>query len=259
MPLFTDQMNRTILLEQQPKRIVSLVPSQTELLFDLGLEDEVVGITRFCTHPLAWHRSKTRIGGTKQLNLGKIQSLTPDLIIGNKEENDRTQMEALMQSFPVWMSDINSLDTAFEMISEIGNLTGKTEKARELVYSIREGFSHLTLPLISRRAAYFIWREPWMVAGNGTFINEMMMCCGWINAFQEVRYPIISPEALKMASPDIILLSSEPYPFREKHFEEFRDCCPNATIQLVDGELFSWYGSRLLHAPSYFNKLLSAE
>ena len=118
--IFTDQLGRKLILEKIPQRIISLVPSQTELLFDLGLEEEVVGITKFCIHPDSWFHSKTRIGGTKQFDFEKIKSLQPDLIIGNKEENDKEQIEELMKNFTVWMSDIKTLADACKMICEIG-------------------------------------------------------------------------------------------------------------------------------------------
>lgn len=255
--LFTDQLNRTVTLPAwPPRRIVSLVPSQTELLADLGLENEVVGITKFCVHPEEWFREKTRVGGTKTLNFGKIKSLNPDLIIGNKEENERAQIEELAADFPVWLSDVYTLEDAYDMIGRVGELVGKTAEAQKLIEKVKTAFAVHRVPCTVHRVAYFIWRKPFMAAGRDTFIDEMLRVAGFQNIFSHKnRYPEISLDELAAAQPEIILLSSEPYPFSEKHFAPFREVCPQARIQLVDGEMFSWYGSRLLHSAAYFRKL----
>jgi ABC-type Fe3+-hydroxamate transport system substrate-binding protein len=252
-------MKRSLRLDQVPRRIISLVPSQTELLYSLGLEDEVIGITRFCIHPESWYQSKIRIGGTKKLNLEKIRSLKPDLLIGNKEENERSQIESLMEEYPVWMSDISNLTEALDMISQVGRITGKSEKAKSIRGEIQSKFSALPSPTHTRSAAYFIWKNPYMAAGHGTFINNMLPFCGLHNAFSQSRYPEISAETLKEVAPEVILLSSEPYPFRDKHITEFKELCPDSEIRIVDGEFFSWYGSRMLDAPSYFRSLFFRE
>jgi len=253
---YTDQMGRAVLLYRKPVRIISLVPSQTELLYDLGLGECVVGITKFCIHPKEWFQSKMRIGGTKKLDLQKIKALQPDLIIGNKEENEENQVKELMRLYPVWMSDIKNLDDALHMIASIGEITDKKENALELSNKIRQGFKQFSAkPLNQIRTAYMIWYNPIMCAGNDTFINEMLALCGFQNALKSKRYPALSTEELKRLNPELILLSSEPFPFKEKHIAEFQRACPDALIKLVDGELFSWYGSRLLHSPEYFLNL----
>lgn len=255
MPVYTDQMNRSVEIPSTPKRIISLVPSQTELLFDLGLDDAIIGVTKFCIHPADKVRSKTKIGGTKQLNIRLIKELQPDLVIGNKEENERSQIEELMRHFPVWMSDIGGLDDALDMIKGVGDITGKSDEANTLAYRIAQQFNNITIQQSKLKAAYFIWRKPYMVAGNGTFIDDMLHKCGLTNAFNIERYPEVTAEQLIQSRPDIIFLSSEPYPFREKHIAEFKTLCPDANVKVVDGEMFSWYGSRLLHAPAYFEEL----
>jgi ABC-type Fe3+-hydroxamate transport system substrate-binding protein len=256
---FTDQMNRTIRLEHLPARIISVVPSQTELLYSLGLDDQVIGITKFCVHPPTWFRSKSRVGGTKNLNLDVIRSLKPDLIIGNKEENNQEQITQLMTEYPVWMSDIHTLEDACQMIVALGSLTGRMQEAETIRIGIETSFSALPTPLIYQNAAYFIWRNPYMVAGTGTFIHEMLGKCGLKNVFEQGRYPVINAEELRLAAPELILLSNEPYPFKEKHILEFRQISPSSRILVVDGELFSWYGSRLLQAPAYFQHLFFPE
>jgi ABC-type Fe3+-hydroxamate transport system substrate-binding protein len=241
-------------------RIVSLVPSQTELLFDLGLNEEVVGITKFCIHPEEWFRSKMRVGGTKNINLNIIRQLSPDLIIANKEENVKEQIEELAQKCDVWITDVNSLNDAVDMINNIGKLTGRIEAASVLVLKIEEGFGNLKINSSKRRkipTAYFIWKDPYMVAAGDTFINDMMQYCGLENIFfQNKRYPQISLEEIKEKKCELILLSSEPYPFKQKHKEEIQSHLPKIKIELVDGEMFSWYGSRLLKSIDYFQSFL---
>lgn len=262
MRYFTDQLGRELVMADLPRRIVSLVPSQTELLFDLGLDECVVGITRYCVHPEAKTRHKAVIGGTKNPDLEAIRALNPDLIIGNKEENRQEDIEALQGEFTVWMSDVNSLADALAMIKELGRLVGKEDSANWMADLIEARFSELTHspPETSQspRVAYLIWRKPWMVAGKGTFIHDVLHRAGYQNAFEtHTRYPECTADSLRSAQLDLILLSTEPYPFQEKHLQEVQALCPKASLRLVDGELFSWYGSRLLRTPRYLQSLLA--
>jgi len=255
MPVFYDQLQRAVDLPSTPKRIISVVPSQTELLFYLGLDEEIVGITKFCIHPAGKFKHTEKVGGTKQLDTGKIKALKPDLIIANKEENERSQVEELAAFCPVWISDISDLPEAIDMIKCVGALVGKAHAAKTLANHIGQQFNYITIEPSNLRVAYFIWRKPFMVAGKDTFINNMLQKCGLINAFEQDRYPEINADLLVNVHPDVIFLSSEPYPFKEKHIAEFKALVPSATIKVVDGEFFSWYGSRLLHAPAYFKRL----
>ena len=256
---FIDQLGRKVSFDFPPKRIISLVPSQTELLFYLGLEKEVIGITKFCIHPKEQFRKKVKIGGTKNLNFEKIAALQPDLIIGNKEENEKIQVEQLAHNYPVWMSDVNDIADAFVMIEQIGLLTNKMEEASQLNQQLKNSFSSFNYSLeniVSKSAAYFIWRKPHMVAGGQTFINEMLKIAGFKNIYSYLdRYPEVTMEGLSEAKPEVILLSSEPFPFKEKHISEIREFCHDSIIKIVDGEMFSWYGNRLLHAVRYFETL----
>ena len=266
MPIYIDQMMRKVEVTSAPLRIVSLVPSQTELLYDLGLKEEVVGITKFCIHPNEWFKTKTRIGGTKQVNHQIIDALKPDLIFGNKEENSKEDIEILMQKYPVWMSDINTFEDALKMIESIAKITQTSEKGKELVEKIKHEFELLTQISSSKKhIAYFIWNEPMMLAGADTFINNMLEKLGFKNVFADVslsnqfsyRYPQITNAELAAAAPEIIYLSSEPFPFKEKHIQQFQAICPQAEIKIVDGEMFSWYGSRMAMAPAYFKTLIA--
>ncbi|MFA6259958.1 MAG: helical backbone metal receptor [Bacteroidia bacterium] len=258
--VFTDQTGRTVSIAWPPRRIISLVPSQTELLYDLGLKDEMVGQTLFCIHPDWAHQAKERVGGTKKLNLEKIRALQPDLIIGNKEENERSQIETLAEEFPVWLSDITNLNGALNMMQQIGELVNRKTEAKQIIDQVSGKFEALKSGEASKKVAYFIWHNPWMAAGHDTFINDMLIRCGWTNVFlHEIsRYPEISDAAFKNTEAEIILLSSEPFPFKEKHQNAVQLLLPNAQVLLVDGELFSWYGSRLLKSVDYFQKLKSS-
>lgn len=251
---FRDHLERRIILKNSPKRIVSLVPSQTELLFDLGLRDEVVGITKFCVHPNEWFRTKQRIGGTKQLHIDKIRELEPDLIIANKEENNREDIEELEEEFPVWVSDVKTLEDARKLIKDIGNLVSQRENAVALLKEFDTQFQKLkSLGTSDKRAIYLIWSNPNMIAGSDTFISSMLNAVELENAIKEERYPEL--DSCDYETPDLVLLSSEPFPFKEKHIEEFRQRFPEADVKIVDGEMFSWYGSRLLKAPDYLLNL----
>lgn len=253
--LYTDQMQRRVEVPEKPRRIISLVPSQTELLYALGLEEEVVGLTKFCIHPAHWRKEKTVIGGTKNFHLDKIRDLQPDLIIGNKEENYQDGIEALEKEFPIWMSDIFTLEDALQMMREVGKISGRPNESQRLATTIAESFQQLKpLPPIS--TLYFIWQNPFMAVGGNTFIDEMLHRCGFANLLAgKARYPELSAEDLQALDPSLILLSSEPFPFQEKHIARFREICPRAKIMIVDGEMFSWYGSRLLQATPYLQGL----
>tara|TARA_B110000438_G_scaffold290521_1_gene326336 strand:- start:40 stop:822 length:783 start_codon:yes stop_codon:yes gene_type:complete len=254
---FNDQLGRTISLDKFPKRIVSLVPSQTELLFDLGLDSRVVGTTKFCIHPNSWYVSKHRVGGTKNVNFEVIKKLQPDLIIANKEENTQSEIELLMKDYPVWVSDIGNLEDALMMIGDIGEVTDSSEKALSIVNNIKADFADL-VPQTNISAAYIIWNNPIMSVNKTRFIHDMLHRIGFTNVFAAHlnEYPEINVQELKNSNPDVILLSSEPFPFKAKHVEYFREICPSAKVVLVDGELFSWYGSRLQKSVAYFSNLL---
>ena len=260
-----DQAGKWVRLESFPRRIISLVPSITELLFDLGLEKEVVGITKFCVRPAHWFRSKPRVGGTKTVSIEKVAGLSPDLIIANKEENIKTQVEALADACPVYTSDISNLEQALGMIKDIGILTGKTTNAWEFATSIKNSFAGLTALEPRVRSCYLVWQNPYISAGGDTFIDDMLERCGFENVFKnQARYPETTIAEILQLNCELLLLSSEPFPFKEKHIpliwremEGARNTRQGnkLAIQLVDGEMFSWYGSRLKLAPLYFRQL----
>lgn len=304
---FIDQLHRKIEINFPPRKIISLVPSQTELLCDLGLEDQLIAVTKFCVHPAHIRKSKQIIGGTKNLRIEEIKKLNPDLIIANKEENDQKQIETLSNFFPVWISDIKNFDDALDMINKLGEITDKKNQSQKIIDQILEAKTNFQNLLRSPQFAfqnphlpaeaqftesglagsaiptlYLIWKDPYMTIGGDTFISNMLEMAGFKNIFQHLeRYPellilnlpadasrtccvqagpqpgTLNSELLTL-NPQLIFLSSEPYPFKEKHIQELQTIFPQSKIILVDGEMFSWYGSRMLHCFDYFLKLHTA-
>ena len=250
--VFDDQLGREVILKGLPQRIVSLVPSQTELLYDLGLGDRVVGITKFCIHPKEWFDSKIRVGGTKNVNIDRVKSLQPDLILANKEENTQEDIALLETIAPVWISDINTLDDALKMIVSVGHMVGCEQASEKMMKEINHSFSKEKISL-SLSALYLIWKDPNFCAGKETFINSMLEKAGFHNVCEAKRYPELG--TFDMTEPEFVLLSSEPYPFKETDLAQFKLQFPKAKVIFVDGELFSWYGSRMRLAADYFYNL----
>lgn len=252
-----DHLGRSISIPETPQRIISLCPSITETLFDLGLEDRIVARTRYCIHPQEKVRDVSTVGGTKQVDYSKIQELNPDLIITEKEENPKEMVEQLAAQYPVYVVNVENYDDALRMILDLGEITNRVDKASTLAAEIEHKFRGMQVEPYGS-VAYFIWRKPYMVAGRSTFINSILEKCGFTNAFLGLkdRYPAISIEDLHSFKPDYVFLSSEPFPFAENHKEELLPFWPNAKYHFVDGEIFSWYGSRMLKAPDYLNELL---
>lgn len=248
-----DQLGNHVQLKEYPGRIVSLVPSQTELLHYFKLENEVVGITKFCIHPTDWFESKTRVGGTKNIDHEKIAALNPDFIIANKEENTQEDILRLSEKFVVYVSDVNSIEDALMMIRDIGMLTNKQQMAVDLLDDIQDDLNHF--PKYEGKVLYFIWRDPYMVCGTDNFINAMLQKLGFTNCIKEPRYIQLSEEHIADLSPDYIFLSTEPFPFSDKHKKELSKIS-SASIKIVDGEMFSWYGSRMLKMKKYFDQLM---
>ena len=261
MKTLVDQLGILHTFETAPKRIVSLVPSQTELLYDLGLEDSIVGITKFCVHPCHFKSTKKIIGGTKKVHFEKIRLLQPDIIIANKEENTKEIVEELSKICPVWVTDIITINDNLKMIEDFGQLFNKRIEAHKWIDKINfalTDFKQFISNKSSQKVAYFIWANPYMVAGNNTFINEMLKLNNFNNIYEnrEERYPEVIIQKMRIqGDPDLVLLSSEPFPFTDEHAFELGRFTHHAKIVFVDGEMFSWYGSRLLKAFQYFKLL----
>lgn len=248
-------------IDKKYKRIISLVPSQTELLIDLGLEENIVGITKFCTHPEHLVRTKTIVGGTKNIKIDRIKNLQPDIILCNKEENTKEIVEACQQIAFTHVSDIFTLTDSLELIYLYGSFFEKQVEAKKMINKLESkiiDFKKFIENKKSRKVAYFIWKNPWMVAASNTFINHLLELNKFENVYANAkRYPEVNIKDIHKKKPELILLSSEPFPFKEKHISEIKEHTSNSTPILVDGEYFSWYGSRLLKAFDYFKELHS--
>lgn len=261
MKQLKDQLGTSHTFENSPKRIVSIVPSQTELLYDLGLEENIVGITKFCVHPYHLKATKTIVGGTKKVNYDKIKELNPDIIIANKEENTQEIVDELSKICPVWVTDIITIEDNLQMIQDFGQLFNKRTESQKWIDKINfahQNFKDFIKDKSPKKVAYFIWANPYMVAGNNTFINEMLKLNKFENIYEnrEERYPEIIEQKMRIqGDPDLVLLSSEPFPFKDEHAFELGRYTHHATTVFVDGEMFSWYGSRLLKAFEYFKNL----
>ena len=253
--LVHDHLGRDVSYPFPPKRIISLCPAITETLFALGLKEEVVGRTQYCIFPANEVASDPTVGGTKQIQLEKIQELQPDLIICEKEENTKEMVEQLAAHFPVYVAQVESVDDAHRMIRDVGAVVNRLHEANTLEAQIAQAFR--ALPKYTGRIAYMMWRKPYMVVGAPTYIDSVLTTLGFTNPFTqgEGRYPTVTVDDLQQAQLDYLLLSSEPFPFSDKHVQELAMHLPNTQIVLVDGEMF-WYGPRMQQAAQYFQQFL---
>ncbi|MGB0424516.1 MAG: helical backbone metal receptor [Flavobacteriales bacterium] len=252
----SDQLGRPISLPSPAIRIISLVPSITELLFDLGLKDRVVGVTKFCVHP-AEASNQSRIGGTKNPKIDQIIALQPDLVIANKEENRKEDFDALAEHFKVYVSDVVDLDSAFAMFNDLGILTATQPEAKLLINQIKTSWNSFLKPVAKVNVLYAIWKNPWMFAGIDTYINHVLIHLGFDNSLHQNRYPQLDISQIKDLSPEFLFLSSEPYPFKNQDLVDLQQQLPHTKVLLVDGEAFSWYGSRMKHCASYLQQLMT--
>ncbi|MCX7652388.1 MAG: helical backbone metal receptor [Bacteroidia bacterium] len=252
----TDSLGRQIEIPVEPHRIVSLCPSQTETLFALGLAGRIVGRTRYCIHPAEEVKAVAVVGGTKKVDVSAVRFLSPDLIIAEKEENTRQDVEALSALAPVYVTNVESYGDALESIVQLGDITDTRRRALEIVEGIKAAFSQLPQAARPIRVLYLIWRKPFMAAGRMTYIGSLIEKLGWVNLAVELpgRYPVI--ERPELLTPDVVLLSDEPYPFKEKHVPEIQKMWPQAEIRLVRGDYFSWYGVRMIEAAEYLHRLV---
>lgn len=262
MNTYFDQLNRKFQLKDLPQKIVSLVPSQTELLVDLGLRESIAGVTKFCVHPKELRKEKKVVGGTKNVHFDRIKALGPNIILCNKEENTKEMVAELEKIAPVHVSNVKTIDDSLDLICQYGEIFGVQEKASEITESIsflRKEFLEFIAEVPVRKVAYFIWKNPWMVAGKDTFIDHLLELNHFENAFsaENLRYPEIGLEELRDKDVEFVLLSTEPFPFKERDKKAFETEVRKDRVHLVDGEYFSWYGSRLTAAFTYFRKFHS--
>jgi ABC-type Fe3+-hydroxamate transport system substrate-binding protein len=252
----TDALGRPVRLSASPQRIVSLVPSITELLYELDLGDRVAGLTRFCERPEHWREAKTIVGGTKTVDADRVAELDADLVIANREENEKADVQALSEQAPVYVTDVKTVPGAVAMIRAVGRLTDRADRAAEIARAIQGRFDALPSPA-PIPTAYLIWRDPYMAAGGDTFIHDVMQRGGFENVFAESdRYPEVTVDDLAASGAQLVLCSSEPFPFHQKErFTADLRASLDAHVEIADGQLFSWYGSRLLDTPQYLGSL----
>ncbi|MBE9467173.1 MAG: ABC transporter substrate-binding protein [Bacteroidetes bacterium] len=256
---FVNNLSQEIIINSPPQRIISLVPSITELLFDLRLNTEIVGITKYCVHPKELIKNKTIVGGVQDIDFATINFLKPDLIIANKEENDKDEIIQLSKNHTVLISDIKQFDDALKLIKHIGELTKKIEIAQAINKKIIDKFYNNKIAKKNIKVAYLIWKNPYITINKKTFINDMLEMCGLENVFAEKKepYPKISLNDIKQAKPDFVLLSSEPYSFNTDDAKKINENLPFLNIKFVDGEMFSWYGSHIIKSYDYFQTLFN--
>lgn len=251
MKTILDALGRTLYYSFPPKRIISICPAITETLIEIGLREEIIGRTKYCLYPTGQVEHIVVVGGTKQVNLDKILALKPDLVITEKEDNSKEIVEMLEKHVPVYVAQVESVQGAYQMIIDMGELCDREQAAQALVQDIQSRFEQL--PKNSARAGYIIWRKPYMAVGTTTYIHDVLTQLGFVNPFAALdgRYPEVSKQILIDAHLDVLFLASEPFPFNETHMAEFRSFLPHTDIQLIDGEMF-WYGAKMRHAPTYF-------
>ncbi|WP_391118230.1 ABC transporter substrate-binding protein [Psychrobacillus sp. L3] len=254
--LITDHLGRQVNISAPPKRIISICPAITETLFALGLENEIVGRTKYCIFPKGIVENVPIVGGTKEVNVDKIRVLQPDLILAEKEENTEDIVRLLEKIAPVFVLEVQSIQNAYRFIQTLGELANKEQAADILITSCKSSFDSL-LNKQNRKAAYVIWRKPYMVVGGTTYINDVLLTLGFHNPFEneDSRYPAVTKEELATANLDVLLLASEPFPFQEKHVAEFQVFLPDTKIVLVDGEMF-WYGAKMVTSGPYLENLI---
>lgn len=247
LPPFVDARGVPVSLPAPPRRIVSLVPSTTETLFELGVGDRVVGVTRFCVHPRDALAGRVRVGGTKDLELDRLAALDPDLIVANAEENSREMFAAIEGRWPLWVAFPRSVDEAVADLCTLGALVGEPARGAALAGAVTA--ARHALPKAARWTyVYLIWRKPWFVASADTFITAMLAEVGGHNLIsaESGRYPELTLDALRALDADRVLLSSEPFPFAERHVEELVEAgFSREKLRLVDGEACSWHGARM--------------
>jgi ABC-type Fe3+-hydroxamate transport system substrate-binding protein len=239
----------------EPRRIVSLVPSLTEALFDLGLGARVVGVTEWCVHPREGVAALPKVGGTKTPDLAAIRALAPDLVIANREENRRRDVEQLEAAgIPVWVTYPRSVREGAELLAELARLGAPPERVQAVVEPVLEAVARAEGRPSGPEPSVFcpIWRNPWMTVGRDTYAHDLIRLCGGRNVFADRgdrRYPLLSEEEIVAGAPEVVLLPDEPYRFDERDARELRSwdlpAAREGRIHLIDGTLVSWYGPRI--------------
>jgi ABC-type Fe3+-hydroxamate transport system substrate-binding protein len=259
MTELVDASGVALALARPPRRIVSLIPSTTEILCRLGLADAIVGVSAYCVEPREVMRGKPKVGGEKNPDLAAIRALAPDLIIANIEENLRPDVEALRASgLTVWVTYPRTVPDTLAMIRALGEVTATAAPAAAMVAEIEPLYARARAESAARpgvRVFYPIWRGPWMTINRDTYVHEVLTLCGGANVFADRpgRYPTVTLEEMAAQRPEVILLPDEPFRFRRAHLADFapyRDvpAVRDGRIHLVDGRLCAWHGPRVAEA-----------
>jgi ABC-type Fe3+-hydroxamate transport system substrate-binding protein len=259
MPPRVDASGVAVELPRPPRRIVSLIPSTTEILCALGLGDALVGVTVYCVEPHDVVRGKTRIGGEKDPDLARIRALEPDLVVANVEENRREDIDQLRAwSIPVWVTYPRTVVEGIRLIGELGEVTGAGTRAREMLRDLEPLYSSVQRATANRPPVavfYPIWRGPYMTINGDTYIHDMLRVCGGRNIFADrpERYPTVTLDEVAARRPEVILLPDEPFRFRRAHLADFEaytevPAVRDGRLHLVDGKPFSWHGPRIAEA-----------
>lgn len=251
MRKMTDHVGRTIEIAISPKRIISLCPAITTTLFSIGLDKEIIGRTRYCLFPENKVEQLEVVGGTKDINLEKIRTLNPDLIIAEKEENTEEIVLQLEKEFPVYVFEVQSIEDNDRMIQDLGQLTNKETASARLREQILQALGSLP-NLQGKKVAYMIWQNPFMVVGDDTYINALLGAMNLVNPFTAVegRYPVVTLEDLQQMDLDYLLLATEPFRFKERHVEKMASLLTTVQVSLIDGEMF-WYGVNMIDGANY--------
>jgi ABC-type hemin transport system substrate-binding protein len=259
-----DDVGRRLALAAPPGRIVSLVPSLTELVCALGRSDRLVGVTRYCTEPAAVVAGLPKLGGTKNPDLEAVLRLAPDLVLVNAEETRREDFQALTEAnLTVFVSFPRSLAATVGSIERLGEAIDSSVSAAAMA---REITALLAQPPDRRLRAFCpIWRKPWMAFNRDTYAHDLLCQAGADNvcAGRPERYPVVELDAVAQTDPEIILLPDEPYPFAERHRPSLTPFSGTTAwrqgrIHFVDGKALSWYGHRTAPAVRDFRRLIAA-
>ncbi|MGD0205609.1 MAG: helical backbone metal receptor [Dehalococcoidia bacterium] len=262
-----DALGRSLTIRRRPERIVSLVPSLTEALFTFGLEQEIVGVTRFCVEPRQGVADKTKVGGTKALDIAKIRALKPDLVVASAEENSPTDVAQLIDDgCPVFVTLATSVEGAIDLLRELATITGTTAAARPIIQGAKEALATMVAASADlERVRVFcpIWRNPYMTCGRTTYMGDVIAVCGGRNVFdgRKERYPRLELVEMTALDPQVILLPSEPYRFTKRHKADFTvfaevTAVKNGHIFLIDGKMLTWYGPRTARSLFEVKRLL---
>jgi ABC-type Fe3+-hydroxamate transport system substrate-binding protein len=262
-----DALGQSLTVRERPERIVSLVPSLTEALFAFGLDGEIVGVTRFCVEPRRGVAGKTKVGGTSEVDVAKIEALRPDLVIASAEDNSREDVVQLIDhGWPVFVTLATSVESAIDLLRQLATVTGTTAVARPIIQEAKDALASVVAAGAGReRVRVFcpIWRNPYRTCGTATYMDDVLTVCGGRNVFgdRQERYPRVELTEMAALDPEVILLPSEPYRFTKRHKADFRafadvSAVKNGHTFFIDGKMLAWYGPRITHSLSEVKRLL---